>query len=94
MKTTAEMIEVMQAYERGEKVEACWRRHSNDWVKCELPQWDWSNFNFRIAPKPLECWIVTNINGSVVAYYESERPAKEHANGNCGKAIKMREVIE
>ena len=53
MKTTQEMIAVMQAYCDGKRIEAlyigpypgicCWGECTNDELK-----WDWKNFDYRI----------------------------------------------
>ena len=50
MKTTKEMIEVMQAYERGEQIQIksekkdCWDDICN-------PVWDWGTFDYRVKQK-------------------------------------------
>lgn len=49
MKTTKEMIEVMQAYLRGEKIE--YRCGYKDWLECRIPIWDWNNLDYRVKPK-------------------------------------------
>ena len=49
MKTTKEMIEVMQAYLKGEKIE--YRYGNTDWLECRVPIWDWNNFDYRVKPK-------------------------------------------
>lgn len=46
--TTKEMIEVMQAYERGEQIE----RFKAHWEDCGAPIWDWHNYEYRVKPKP------------------------------------------
>ncbi|WP_299085973.1 hypothetical protein [uncultured Campylobacter sp.] len=49
--TTKEMIEVMQAYEKGEEIE---RRSANceeEWTFVNLPLWNWDKFEYRIKPK-------------------------------------------
>ena len=53
-KTTKEMIEVMQAFERGETIEVIWRGVANDgWdVATTTPSWDWGEYDYRVAPKP------------------------------------------
>lgn len=52
MKTTKEMIEVMQAYERGEIIEVNYLYdHKDYWIACETPIWDWNNFDYRVKPK-------------------------------------------
>lgn len=80
-KTTAEMIAVMQAYERGEKIECRnikqeeWYPLANFW--CDR-LWNWETADFRIAPpKPVQhqidwshvgdkfCAIVTTSKGEV-----------------------------
>lgn len=45
MKNTKEMIEVMQAYERGEKIEFC---HGGDWIEIDLPSWNWGSQDYRV----------------------------------------------
>lgn len=54
VKTTKEMVEVMQAFERGEKIEVSWNGSDpNGWnLIAETPSWDWSSRDYRVAPKP------------------------------------------
>lgn len=49
--TTKEMIEVMQGYEDGKKIERC---HNNEhiWRQVEHPMWDWSDFSYRVKHEP------------------------------------------
>jgi len=53
MKTTAEMIEVMAAFQRGEDIECraigllC-----SEWILCKQPFWSWDHCDYRIKPKP------------------------------------------
>ena len=53
MKTTKEMIEVMQAYEDGTEIE--YRRKNvyglGKWGYDEPPAWDWINYDYRIKSK-------------------------------------------
>lgn len=54
--TTKEMIEVMQAYERGEQIEYRIKAFMRDdeWspMTDEQPEWDFTEFDFRVKPKP------------------------------------------
>ena len=50
MKTTAEMIEVTQAFERGEKIE-CKSENSDDWLINRNPKWDWHSWDYRVKPE-------------------------------------------
>ena len=48
MKTTKEMIDVMQAYDRGEQIE-CF--NNMKWKDVKNPVWDWLNNNYRVKQK-------------------------------------------
>lgn len=48
MKTTKEMIEVMQAYERGEQIECL---DDGTWKCVKNPVWDWLHTNYRVKSK-------------------------------------------
>lgn len=56
MKTTKEMIEIMQAYERGEQIEYKIKSFMCDdkWLPMdnEKPEWDFTDFDYRVKPKP------------------------------------------
>lgn len=49
--TTKEMIEVMQAYERGEEIEARLANYEDRWGDANAPLWNWECFEYRIKPK-------------------------------------------
>ena len=52
MKTIKEMIEVMQAYERGEQIEVHYLyNHKDYWAACGTPIWDWDFSDYRVKPK-------------------------------------------
>ena len=51
--TTEEMIEVMQAYMRGEAIEVS-DKGADDWREIKHPIWDWYGFEYRIKPKAVE----------------------------------------
>ena len=48
MKTTKEMIDVMQAYESGEQIE-CF--NDEQWKDVNNPIWDWLHNDYRVKPK-------------------------------------------
>ena len=50
MKTIKEMIEVMQAYERGEQIESICKIKNALWYECNNPIWNWSDFDYRVKP--------------------------------------------
>ena len=69
MTTLREKIEVMQAFERGEEIEAVRNRYvDTKWNSTQNPLWDWDTFTYRIKPKPkqvvvIEKWLLREING-------------------------------
>ena len=48
---TDEMIEVMQAYARGETIEVS-DKGAGNWGETKHPLWDWCNFEYRVKPIP------------------------------------------
>lgn len=64
-KTLAKKIAVMQAAERGEKIEV---RNLNQiqWTRTNYPHWNWVDFDYRVAPKPQKFWVLFDINGRVI----------------------------
>ena len=49
--TTKEMIEVMQAYERGEEIEMRLADCEDRWAPAISPYWNWARISYRIKPK-------------------------------------------
>ena len=46
---TDKMIEVMQAYMRGEIIEVS-DKGADDWSEIKHPLWDWNSFKYRVKP--------------------------------------------
>ena len=51
MKTIKEMIEVMQAYLRGEQIETCRLHNPKGWHECKSPKWKWHECDYRVKEK-------------------------------------------
>nr|WP_314468900.1 hypothetical protein [uncultured Campylobacter sp.] len=47
---TDKMIEVMQAYTRGEAIEVS-DKGAGNWSEIKCPLWDWNSFEYRVKPK-------------------------------------------
>lgn len=47
---TDKMIEVMQAYTKGEAIEVS-VKGADDWSEIKYPLWDWNSFEYRVKPK-------------------------------------------
>ena len=52
MKTIKEMIDVMQAYDRGEQIE-CFNDDYEQWKDVDSPIWDWLHNDYRVKPKQM-----------------------------------------
>ena len=51
MKTIKEMIEVMQAYDRGEQVQLL--NINGNWEDKDNPAWNWAKCDYRVKPKTM-----------------------------------------
>lgn len=49
--TTQEMIEVMQAYDRGKEIEFRLADCEDRWVPATSPSWNWAQTSYRVKPK-------------------------------------------
>ena len=63
MNNIDQMIEVLEAYKRGEKIEYSWD-NGKSWVTTDLPIWNFDRIQYRIAkPEPkkikLQAWLNT-----------------------------------
>lgn len=56
MKDTKEMIKVMKAFAKGEKIECRYLtgKNSDEWELTPGPIWNWGKFDYRIKPKEPE----------------------------------------
>ena len=50
MKTTKEMIEVMQAYEEGAQIQIK-PSYTTEWSDANFPWWNWSDFDYSVKQK-------------------------------------------
>ena len=92
MKTTKEMIDVMQAYDRGEKIEVHYLYDNKDyWISCGTPVWDWNNFDYRVKPKksyvpfhtPEEFLTAYRKHGEFIENKESGEKMNAYVDKNC-----------
>lgn len=95
--TTAGKIAVMQAFERGEPCE--WQYIEGDgdeWMKVEVPSWNWSENNYRIKPRdPMEFIIAVPHEGFDYRHCSAHVLREDSIlNSAYYRAIKVREVIE
>jgi hypothetical protein len=83
--TIREMIAVLEAAERGEKIQYL---HNGKWVDALQPVWAFNTNNYRVKPKPREWWVsdYPNRTPMVMPTYASEHPGENW--------VKVREVIE
>ena len=93
MKTTKEMIAVMQAFENGAEIEAK-PIVVGDWEEETEPEWDWVSFDYRIKKQPKEIWMVkladriTNLQPP--PYYWTKNKIDQYLN----EAIEIHEALK
>ena len=92
-KATAEMIDVMRAYVKGEQIEVK-PYHEKIWASVVVPSWNWELYEFRVKPKQREWWEIY----PSPYHFSSEEAAKSWMARSCApvgcKVIHVREVIE
>lgn len=90
MKTTKEMIEVMQAYLRGEEIETCISGEQKKWFDNKNPAWNWGKCDYRVKPKksyvqfytPEEFLEAQRKHGEVIVDKTSGEKSNAYVNKN------------
>lgn len=100
--TNAEMIAVIQAYDRGEKIQ--WRRMAGygipvqPWGTLNHPavQFDFSGYEYRLAPMPKEIWVNEYVGTPRLAHngYATAEMARTAAANPSRIAVRYREVMD
>lgn len=93
--TRKEMIEVLQGAENGEQIQQrlhCEEGIDDGFYGCnEKPSWDFSRIEYRVKPKPLQCWVLYNNYGRLIHCADRE---KNKYTGRDDDYILMTEVIK
>lgn len=97
MKTLKEKIAVMQAALDGKEIDQSRKAYADgEWIRCYDPKtlnFNWEKYDYRIKPKPLECWVNT-YDGNISQGYDTENDARAVKINHVQRTVKMREVIE
>ena len=88
MKTTKEMMEVMQAYCDGALIEACFTDDKKWWVPAE-PSWNWEAYNFRIKKPVKQIKLQAWFNG-IDLFWRQEK----YTNDSCKRVPAEDKIIE
>ena len=109
---TKKAIEVMQAFVDGKDIQyrpidaSDWRvyRHTNPPARICHVTWSWSDYDYRVKPEPLECWVTVYNDHLPSTVHTSKEGALKVATTVPGPAPpsvdkgwtvrKFREVIE
>lgn len=95
MSTTQEKIKVMLAFVNGEKVQFADDR--SKWLDLMAlnPSWNWEEYDYRIKPIPVECWVWVFDSGRVGSSFDSKEQAERiRMDSPCdGRLAHMKEVI-
>lgn len=99
VKNTRQIMEVMQAYLDGKKIE---RRHTLDagnetmWRVYKTPDWNWNHYDYRVKQEPREFSVVVDRDGKAIGVGEVKDgtiivvPSGKIRDA---KVIKVREVL-
>ncbi|MEM7763535.1 MAG: hypothetical protein AAF290_05605, partial [Pseudomonadota bacterium] len=101
MKTTAEKIAVMQAYEDRRDVEF-FSASLDEWILLTSgvmgPEWDWKSRDYRVKREPQEVWLLRDPDDGSLGHacYNRLDDAERSATGRSHyiEVVKFREVIE
>ena len=97
MKTLKEKIKVMQAALDGADID--FKLNGGVWNKSVDPlelEWMWTEFDYRVTPKPIECWVNVLDGETCSSVYMSKESADESRPkmSDGWTTRKFREVIE
>ncbi len=87
---TKEAIKVMEAFVDGEEIEFDLGDGWQSYLKHNTPSWNWGEIAFRTKPKPLECWVNFNRDGSIAHCVAVDAP--EYSQN--AAYVHLREVTE
>lgn len=90
----AEYAEILLAFSRGEKIEHKPKYGDCRWMENQHPAWNFAGFEHRIAPKPVERWVVLTNDDCVLTWKKHKIDAENIASHNGGRVALMREVME
>ena len=99
---TEEMIAVMQASGAGDAIEFREIRPvkpKDGWMLCDNPCWNWVDYEYRVKPEPLECWVNVYKDGSVTHHHtkeSAEQWAAKYSGDEAAErvAVHLKEVQE
>ena len=95
---TKEKIEIMQAFLKGKKIQVKVKgtnEEFKDFISTKEPTWDWTHFEYRVKPEPLELWVNKYDFGNYTIHESKEEAIKYCDRANVRKiTIHMKEVID
>lgn len=87
-KTLREMIEVMEAAERGEEIQILLPEKDLWRTECWMPTWNWHTCDYRVKPKKRTMWI--NVyRSSCGSAYATREEADMHAETGRTACLKI-----
>lgn len=63
------------------------------WMRVQVPAWNFEKYEYRVTPKPAECWIWVHADGTIGATTSWSKESCEHIT-TPGRAVLFREVTE
>ena len=96
--THDEIIAVVQAHKNGKALEMRddpaneWRERRN-LLEGNPPTFNFAEYEYRIKPEPLECWVTVNDSGNFSGLHTKKSTAEEEVKTWAGRVVHMREVL-
>lgn len=97
MNTIDEMIEVLNAFKEGKKLECTFFGDSEDhWSYASTPCFNFDKYQYRVKPDPFECWVNVYPSGDISGVYKTKEDALliAESGGFNEKTVFMREPTE
>ena len=99
VKNTRQMMEVMQAYLDGKKIEFAnvnYNRSDNGWYEVASPSWNWEQYDYRVKQEPREFSVVLDRDGKAIGVGDASAASiivVPSGKVRDAKVIKVREVL-
>ena len=96
-------IDILTSFTKGAILESRWKdgtnRGFNNWIRCAVPVWDFTEIEYRIKPEPQTIFVnmygpsMNSVHSTQEAAHKSFCPSASNRSRS-RKAVQFREVME
>jgi len=87
-----ELLPIIEAYANGEEIEFKNRKTDGRWIVAAYPDF-YDDTEYRIKPKPLECWVALTDN-KILCAYRTEHDAFNYLASYIGNPARIVRMVE